>query len=543
MKTQKRSALLLTMMVTLLLLAACAGAEPSATTVPATEPPVPTETPPPPAEAATGITVTFEGEQCLYQGPEHLSAGEIPLTLDVRGQSARERYKVVAYTLDEGKTVEDLRGWASVGHSPLWARFHGMLDEPPGALQNRTLILFEGPLFLACITDPPDTITEVLGPIEIEASTASLDPASQVDTAASTDTPLAADTPLPTDRPTPTEPPPLPTDTPEPQPEDRTWPTKRESFAMAYDPQLDAVLLFCGYDVFVGGVAWQHEMDLAARDEWAYDVGANRLEQWAVVPAVIYQQAVYDSQSEKLVAFGPETTRVYNTATRTWEKTNPAEEPPPFRFWSALAYDSQSDRVILFGGEPYEQDDTWAYDYDTNTWAEMTPEFGPSYRWGHAMAYDAESDRVILWGASEIARRLMSDEERATVWAYDYESNSWAAIESTGGPSYRGGHTMVYHPGTDRIILFGGLHSADIEFSDETWAYDYNSNTWTQLHPANHPSGRRLHSMVYDEGADKMVLFGGIAGTWLKEEINDEMWIFDPVAEEWSQVLPGSTAP
>jgi hypothetical protein len=42
--------------------------------------------------------------------------------------------------------------------------------------------------------------------------------------------------------------------------------------------------------------------------------------------------------------------------------------------------------------------------------------------------------------------------------------------------------------------------------------------------------------MVYDHAADKMILFGGIAGTFLKEEINDELWVFDPVAEEWGQL-------
>jgi hypothetical protein len=183
-----------------------------------------------------------------------------------------------------------------------------------------------------------------------------MEPPIAVDTTAPTGTPLPTDTSIPTDTPAP------PTGTPEPQPEDRTWPTKRESFAMAYHAQLDRVLLFCGYDTLIGWRAWQHEMDLEARDEWAYDVGANRLELWAVAPAVIYQQVIYDSQSEKLVAFGPESTRVYNTATRTWQKTNPAEEPPPFRFWSALAYDSQSDRIILFGGEYGELDDTWAYE-------------------------------------------------------------------------------------------------------------------------------------------------------------------------------------
>jgi hypothetical protein len=346
-----------------------------------------------------------------------------------------------------------------------------------------------------------------------------------------------------TDPPIPIDTAPPPADTPAPEAEAQTWPTKRESHTMAYDPQSDRVLLFCGYDDFVSGLAWEHEdVQSRARDEWAYDVIQDRLELLATKPHVIYNQAVYDEQSQQLISFGPESTAAYNMESRDWEKTEPAEEPPLFRFWYALAYDSQSDRVILFGGYPKLQD-TWAYDYDTNTWTEMSPEVSPPKRQQHAMAYDAESDRIILWGATEVGQTPMSEEEHATIWTYDYDANTWSAIESTGGPSYRGGHSMVYHPGTDRIILFGGYHLGDVNFSDETWAYDYNTNTWTQLSPAAHPSGRRLHTMVYAEDADKMVLFGGIAGTFLKEEINDDLWIFDPVAEEWSQVLPGTTNP
>jgi hypothetical protein len=405
---------------------------------------------------------------------------------------------------------------------------------------NRSTVLLsmtENLLFLGACGAAQPAATEP--PIAV-ATTAPTDTPLPPDTPVRTGTPVVTDTALPADTQIPTEPPAPPTETPEPQPEDRTWPTKRESFAMACDPQIDRVLLFCGYDEFVSGQAWQHEMDLKARDEWAYDVGAGRLEPWSVAPAVIYQQAVYDSQSQALISFGPESTRVYNTATRTWERTNPAAEPPTFRYWYDLAYDSQSDRIIRFGrnGEGIQLDDTWAYDYDANTWTEMAPAASPKGRWGHAVAYDAQSDRVILWGASEAGRTPMSKEEKATVWGYDYESNTWTAIGSTGGPSYRGFHTMVYHPGTDRIILFGGHSLRDVNFSDETWAYDYNSNTWTQLDSTTHPSGRRFHSMVYDEAAGKMVLFGGIAGTWLKEEINDELWIFDPVTQEWEEMTP-----
>ncbi|GAF71635.1 unnamed protein product, partial [marine sediment metagenome] len=95
----------------------------------------------------------------------------------------------------------------------------------------------------------------------------------------------------------------------------------------------------------------------------------------------------------------------------------------------------------------------------------------------------------------------------------------------------------------DRFILFGGYQLGEVDFSDETWAYDYNANTWTQLSPSSQPSGRRLFTMVYAEGADKIVLFGGMAGNFLKEETSDELWIFDPVSDEWSQVMPDATNP
>ena len=315
---------------------------------------------------------------------------------------------------------------------------------------------------------------------------------------------------------------------------------------MAYDPQSDQVLLFNGHDKKVGGWGYERlDEESKARDEWAYDVDQNRMEFLRTAPYTVYNKTAYDEQSRRLVAFGADDTAVYDLENKAWQKTEPEEQPGTWRHGFSLAYDSQSDRTILFGGNPHGSllNDTWAYDYETNTWTEMSPDVSPSPRDGHAMAYDTESDRIILWGANEVGNPPMSEEEKATVWVYDYETNTWTAIESTGGPSYRGGHTMVYHPGTDRIILFGGYQLGEVDFSDETWAYDYNANTWTQLTPSTHPSGRRLFSMVYAEGADKIVLFGGMAGNFLREETSDELWIFDPVSDEWSQVMPDSLNP
>ena len=54
----------------------------------------------------------------------------------------------------------------------------------------------------------------------------------------------------------------------------------------------------------------------------------------------------------------------------------PTTRPSP-RTETGMAYDAESDRVILFGGVP-QNDDTWAYDLNTNTWTLMEPAARPS---------------------------------------------------------------------------------------------------------------------------------------------------------------------
>jgi hypothetical protein len=166
MNSKVRSVLFL--MMGALLMAACVAPQPTATVVPPTEPPaIPADTPPAAADKNAGITVTFEGDKCAYHGPERVSAGQITVTLDVRDQSADIAYAVAVYTLDEGKTIEDLRAWTSATHSPLWGHFHGRVDATGGMAEEINVILLEGPFFLSCVTDPPDQVTDDLGPIEI----------------------------------------------------------------------------------------------------------------------------------------------------------------------------------------------------------------------------------------------------------------------------------------------------------------------------------------------------------------------------------------
>jgi lysophospholipase L1-like esterase len=173
MNKRNRFVVLFSIAVVLALLAACGSPEPTATTVPTSEPPViPADTPLAPAEADAAITVTFEGDKCVFRGPERVPAGEISIVLDVRDQTAHESYGVQTLTLDEGYTLDELVPYQQEISFPLWAHDHGFIEAAQGSTQARTIVLFEGPLFLTCFTNTADETQPeyigISGPIEIE---------------------------------------------------------------------------------------------------------------------------------------------------------------------------------------------------------------------------------------------------------------------------------------------------------------------------------------------------------------------------------------
>jgi N-acetylneuraminic acid mutarotase len=243
----------------------------------------------------------------------------------------------------------------------------------------------------------------------------------------------------------------------------------------------------------------------------------------------------YDSESDRTVLFSgwmaTNDTWAYDLNTNTWTEKTPVKSPQT-RFGHRMVYDAESDKVILFGGW-MNFEDTWSYDFNTNTWENMNPSVHPSARAYHTMTYDAESDRVILFGGGEPGSMPSYKKIFNETWAYDYNSNTWANMNPENQPSSRVYAGMVYADESDRIILFGGgTHSQgqeDIDFtgSYETWIYDFNSNVWTKLKTKKHPSPRKKHVMCYDMESDNILLFSGQVFTDRGfKSLNNETWTF-----------------
>jgi N-acetylneuraminic acid mutarotase len=237
-----------------------------------------------------------------------------------------------------------------------------------------------------------------------------------------------------------------------------------------------------------------------------------------------------------------------------WIEMNPAIAPPArYHHWGQTAYDSESDRVILFSADngDYSKifNDTWAYDYNTNTWENLTtPETKNVARLGASAAYDSESDRVIVFGGWKWAHGDSVPQSTGVgeTWSYDYNTNTWTNLTTENSPPFRGSCSMSYDEANDRMIMYGGFNSimyvdsqSPIPFYGDTWAYNYNNNTWTNMSPTVSPPSLGNHESVYDSESKKTILFGGRScreGTICPSLA--ETWVYDYETNTWINMNP-----
>ena len=313
--------------------------------------------------------------------------------------------------------------------------------------------------------------------------------------------------------------------------------------AMAYDIESNKVILKPFATNF------KQVLDSSA---WAFDLDEKVWQKRADGPPKGEGPLAYDAQSDRTIMFigmlgfltkGTGQTWAYDYNTDTWMNMKP-EEGPNNLLGPRMAYDSESDRVILFGGwqsigaggwkASY---DTWAYDYDTNTWTNMQPsgDIPQGEINYYPISYDAGADRVLAWICKVPSAGGVAGEECA-MNSYDYNSNTWERREMEPHPVNSCYNAMAYEPVTGLNIFYGGASCDHEEVFDEFWGYDYASNTWTELSSKNPPSARGWHAMVYHDQASGIILFGG------GDSINtftDETWMYDPGTGEWSLIAGG----
>jgi len=256
---------------------------------------------------------------------------------------------------------------------------------------------------------------------------------------------------------------------------------------------------------------------------------------------------IYDPVNERLILFGGsewdddifyDDTWTYDYSSNTWVELNPTNRPPQ-RFNPGIAYIADRQAILIFGGyrtPDRHLNDTWLFDVKTDTWREIEPSNSPTPRSSMGMAYDAKNRRVVLFGGSSNSEYPHSD-----TWVYDFESNSWTEMHPSVSPKPQYGVGMVYDSLNERILLLEGHwvirdQSGSVRdgYDGGLYTYDYAADTWKKIECST-PPGRYWYSTTYDPDLGRMIVFGGIRWIGGRGNLYDETWIYDSSTNTWSK--------
>ena len=122
-------------------------------------------------------------------------------------------------------------------------------------------------------------------------------------------------------------------------------------------------------------------------------------------------------------------------------------------------------------------------------------------------------------------------------WIFDFKNNNWTQINSDNHPSRRYNHRMARIT-KNKVMMFGGMwvSSTDLYFYSDTWIFDLETMSWTEMKPSNPPPGREDFAMA-QLTENKALVFSGMRGDTLGNyDSYDDTWIYDLRKNAWTRM-------
>ncbi len=297
-------------------------------------------------------------------------------------------------------------------------------------------------------------------------------------------------------------------------------PRAGEDCAMMYSPVLHRVILFGGKD----------DQDENLNEVWSLDLATHRWEQIPAEnegpPASEDHTVIYDPLGQRMIIFGGENgfttnhTWAFDFATRRWRNITAANAPE--REDHTAIYDSRGKRMVIFGGRHNDGEndyinihEVWALDLDPQSstfeqWQDLTVEDRhPLGRSDHAVVYDSLKNRMVIFGGWDKDKK----EPLQDTWAFYFSDSTgspcrWRQIKTKySHPPERRHVTGVHDASRNCFIVFGGF--GDEGYLNDVWALDLATDIWINLTPG--PQPRIDHQVVYDPDTKRLLLYGGDA--------------------------------
>ena len=178
------------------------------------------------------------------------------------------------------------------------------------------------------------------------------------------------------------------------------------------------------------------------------------------------------------------------------------------------------------------------------TWQKVGGSSLPDGRYLQAVTFDEIREVVVMFGGLTYNTSVGMDSPNQETWEWSPATGDWTNRTLSDGskPDMRSGSAMVFDPKRNKIILFGGRAGSGFNYAD-TWEWDPSSGKWTDATSSgSRPSARSQHAMVYEKSTGKILLFGGgrsdstnSDGSSISVSFGDT-WEWDPFARTWTQL-------
>jgi PKD repeat protein len=280
---------------------------------------------------------------------------------------------------------------------------------------------------------------------------------------------------------------------------------------MAYDPALQGILIFGGYNLSRYG---------PDNDTWLFTNGQweNLTPNGSIQPAARWAGLMaWDPVNQEMVLFGGRNngtdlndTWVYGSTgwTQLFPTTQPSIRQTQF---SVFAYDPTLHADYLYGGVcflcfyPNYHNDSWTF--VNGTWTNITASVTGGPTAPNSGAWDAATGTIVAYDSNRTDCTGVAS-------TMSFNGTAWNVTGTNSSPGpVEDGDGWVYDSLIGGMLFFGGVVSTGCTGTGQTWSYV--NGTWTNLTGklSSSPTGRCCESMAYDPMQKVVVLLGGSTNT------------------------------
>jgi hypothetical protein len=238
----------------------------------------------------------------------------------------------------------------------------------------------------------------------------------------------------------------------------------------------------------------------------------------------------------------PVEVHAFDLAQSRWSILQAAGAPQTRPYIGSVVYDPPRDRLLLVGGYAFQGMQTWALTLSgVPTWQILGTTGAPPARYGHSTIYDPIHDSVVMFGGNDDS---YPSNYLSEVWSLSLASGTWSQLSPSGAaPPGREGHGAIYDPAGQRMIVFGGHCECGTRvLRNDTWQLNLvGPPVWSELVTTGPlPGARSAFGTVYDPVRHRMLVHGGINDQSGVEP--DNLWALSlDGTQAWTQIVTEDT--